>query len=171
MAGHTSFSAGDHFNKISSSYKLVIGRPTRDIAHYVLNLPSAPSFGSVVLDNACGPGVVTEEIMQLHSQDRNSDERPKIYAVDLAPSMTAALQHKCVTQGWTNIERGTMNAQGLAFPDGIFIHSYMNFGIFFLPDAEKGAAQIHRTLKPGGFAVVTVWAKMGFFQPSTRHRR
>ncbi len=162
MAVPPSLSARDHFDRISSIYERLIGRPTREISQYLLTLTPPLGGDAVVLDNACGPGIVTEEILKLDSQRSDGRHQIKVYAVDMAPSMIASMKNKCSIKGWTNVECEVMNAQDLTFADGMFNQIFMNFGIFFLPDAEKGAAQIHRTLKPGGVAVVTSWAKLGF---------
>lgn len=53
--------------------------------------------------------------------------------------------------------RDSQNLDGLK--DSEFTHSITGFGIFACPDPAKAAAEIYRTLKPGGVAVVTTWKK------------
>jgi SAM-dependent methyltransferase len=51
-----------------------------------------------------------------------------------------------------------MDARCLDFPDAYFTHSINNFYIQAVPEPHKAMAEIYRTLKPGGTAVVTSWA-------------
>merc|ERR1712217_98324 len=39
----------------------------------------------------------------------------------------------------------------------------MNFGLMFVPNMAKSLREIHRVLKPGGFAYLTVWKKLNFY--------
>jgi SAM-dependent methyltransferase len=43
-------------------------------------------------------------------------------------------------------------------------HSITNLGILFFSDPSKGAQEIYRTLKPGGTAIVTSWAHLGYLE-------
>jgi ubiquinone/menaquinone biosynthesis C-methylase UbiE len=60
------------------------------------------------------------------------------------------------------LEVRLMDAQNLDFPSNTFTHVYMNFGLAFVPDADRGAAEIYRTLVPGGTAFVSSWEHMGY---------
>jgi ubiquinone/menaquinone biosynthesis C-methylase UbiE len=78
--------------------------------------------------------------------------------------MVEAVVHKSQS---LNVSEGVLqaafiDAQSLSFADDTFTQSYMNFGIFFLPDATRGAAEIHRTLKPGGAAFISTWQAFGY---------
>jgi len=55
-----------------------------------------------------------------------------------------------------------MDAQELCYSDNFFTHSFMNIGIFLLPDPVRGAAEICRTLKPGGVTVISSIKKVGW---------
>lgn len=69
-------------------YDLSTGGVTRAVTKEVLSLylDSDSLEGKVVLDNACGSGVVTKEILTL------SDKVREIEAVDISPVMVDALQ-------------------------------------------------------------------------------
>ncbi|KIW80030.1 hypothetical protein Z517_06645 [Fonsecaea pedrosoi CBS 271.37] len=150
------FNPSGHFDQLSSKYDNLIGLMTGDIARYTLQeLIEPPSADMVIHDNACGTGLVTEYLQQVSSQ-RGIYPR-KIHATDFVPSVTQVMQNKATQQQWKNVDISVMDSQDLTFADGTFDLSITNFGIFFLPDPQKGADHIHRTLKPGGVAVVTAW--------------
>ena len=121
---------------------------------------------SVVLDNACGTGIITEEILT----NSDPENRPKIHAADGSPNMVSILDAKAERGGWKNkkgnggglVQTSVETGEELSYPDNTFTHSYTNLGILFFTDPEKGAAQIYRTLKPGGTAFVTTWEKLGY---------
>ncbi|KIX98566.1 uncharacterized protein Z520_05867 [Fonsecaea multimorphosa CBS 102226] len=150
------FNPSGHFDKLSSSYDDLIGLMTGDIGRYTLQaLIEPPNSDMVIHDNACGTGLVTEYLQQVSS---TTGTYPKmIYATDFVPSVTRIMQQKAARQQWRNIDISVMDSQELTFPDALFDLSITNFGIFFLPDPQRGADQIYRTLKPGGLAVVTAW--------------
>jgi len=115
---------------------------------------------SVVHDNACGPGVVTGAILSSTSFTSGS-ELPKIYATDLSGPMIKKLK----TKPWADkVDAQVMNSAELAFPDATFTHSFTNFALPTMPqdDAEKAAAQIYRTLQPGGTAEISIFRKMSY---------
>jgi ubiquinone/menaquinone biosynthesis C-methylase UbiE len=158
----TPFDAKDHFDKMSSSYEQLIGLATGDIARHAVSLIPPPTSNSVIHDNACGTGLATEALLAITSTS-TPPAHPTIQATDLTPSMVSAIQRKASSNGWQNFTAQVMDAQALAFPDNTFDLSIMNFGIFFLPDPQKGADHIYRTLKPGGLAVVTSWKERRIF--------
>jgi ubiquinone/menaquinone biosynthesis C-methylase UbiE len=86
-----------------------------------------------------------------------------LHLVDAAPGMVAIARDKFEGQQPNlNIHCATMPAERLDFPDESFTHSITNLGILFFTDADQGAKEIFRTLKPGGTAVVTSWQDLGY---------
>jgi ubiquinone/menaquinone biosynthesis C-methylase UbiE len=148
-----------HFDQLSSVYDDFVGVVTGDVGRYAIDhLLPVPTSESVIHDNACGTGLMTAHFQQVASQTGHARAK-KIHATDYVPSVTQVLQHKASRNGWKNVDISVMDSQELGFPDNSFDLSIMNFGLFFLPDPQKGAGQIYRTLKPGGVAVVTTWKK------------
>lgn len=145
----------EHYQKSASSYES-INSFKKDIAQKVLQLGPTIDASSILLDNACGPGIVTGEVQKLCSDE----SRPIIHAVDYAPAMISTLKEKADYEHWAGIEAAVMDAEDLKFPDNMFTHSFTNFGIFLFPHPEKAAKEVYRTLKPGGVAFVTSWMKL-----------
>ena len=123
---------------------------------YALSLLTDVPKSPTVLDNACGPGYVTMELLTAYPDAH-------IHAVDMAPNMISILESVVASNGWRDrVETAVMNGLSLRFVDESFDLSITNFGIFFFPDPVVGAQEIYRTLKRGGKAVVTCWRKVPF---------
>lgn len=149
----------DHFDKVSDAYDS--RSKVMNIAPQLIALASPITSSSVVLDNACGPGVITDGIKA------QSLSFARLCAVDVSPGMIETLRRKALP----DVEAEVMDAQGLSFAENTFTHSFTNLAIFLLPEPEKGAAEIYRTLKPGGVAVVTSIKHVGWpriFQAAQR---
>ncbi|KAL9115784.1 MAG: hypothetical protein Q9227_000152 [Pyrenula ochraceoflavens] len=150
-----------HFNTIATSYEKTTRGLTRNVATHFLRTLSPPiTSSSTIHDNASGPGIVTFEILRGFTPSR-------ILATDIAPGMIDALKSNIplhLPDSPTKqklIEPHVRDAQDLQFPDAIFTHSLTCFGIFACPDPALAAREIHRTLRPGGVAVVTTWKYPG----------
>ncbi|ETI24704.1 hypothetical protein G647_04073 [Cladophialophora carrionii CBS 160.54] len=154
--GSAVHSSATHFDQLSNVYDELVGLLTGDVGRYAIDhLIPTPTSEIVIHDNACGTGLMTAHLQQVASQTGTSAK--KIHATDHVPSVTQVMQQKASRHGWMNVEISVMDSQELTLPDGLFDLSITNFGIFFLPDPQRGADQIYRTLKPGGTAVVTTW--------------
>eukprot|EP01117_Protostelium_nocturnum_P002885 TRINITY_DN13807_c0_g1_i1.p1 TRINITY_DN13807_c0_g1~~TRINITY_DN13807_c0_g1_i1.p1 ORF type:complete len:275 (+),score=90.16 TRINITY_DN13807_c0_g1_i1:147-971(+) len=110
--------------------------------------------GAVILDNACGSGIITEEILNINPNVR-------IYATDFSGEMVSMVKRKSEKNGWKNVEAQVQNSQDLKFEDNFFDISITNFGLMF-SEEDDSLSHIHRTLKPGGKAVVTTWLEGNF---------
>eukprot|EP01117_Protostelium_nocturnum_P008682 TRINITY_DN3114_c0_g2_i1.p1 TRINITY_DN3114_c0_g2~~TRINITY_DN3114_c0_g2_i1.p1 ORF type:complete len:228 (-),score=75.61 TRINITY_DN3114_c0_g2_i1:41-724(-) len=106
----------------------------------------------VLLDNACGSGIIAEEILKINPN-------VKIVCTDFSDGMVSMVKRKIEKNGWKNVEAEVQNAQDLKFPDNTFDVSVINFGIMF-SDEDPALSHIFRTLKPGGTAVVTTWSEV-----------
>jgi ubiquinone/menaquinone biosynthesis C-methylase UbiE len=158
------------FDKASEVYERMTGGCTREVAKFLLTLDPKVDSSSVILDNACGTGLVTEEIIQQFSDDA----KPKIFAADLAPSMVANFEAKAKGRGWivdgdaddgSALAVSVMDAENLTYPDNMFTHSYTNLGFPFFSNGEKAAGHVHRTLRPGGAAFICTWKSLGYLRP------
>jgi len=144
----------DFFQKVAETYEDEIPI-MKDIAQSVVQRVTPITSDSVVLDNACGPGIVTGEIIKLAKPDTT----PEFFAADFSPAMLEQLRK----HDWgPRVHAEVMDAQDLKYPDDKFTHSFTNFVLMALPDPLKAAQQIYRTLKPGGTAALTTWKKLGY---------
>lgn len=133
------------------------------MAKHLLTLTPPLDSSSVIHDNASGPGTVTAEILSLPQFARAPP--PKIYPTDFSPGMIRALNTRAKREKWPSnaIFPQVMDAMDLGhFPSNFFTHSYLAAAIFIIPDPIRAISEIKRTLRPGGYALVTSFEKQGF---------
>ncbi|CAH0025381.1 unnamed protein product [Clonostachys rhizophaga] len=135
--------AVEHFEALAANYEASTGGATRMVAVHLVSLvtPSLGDPSAVILDNAYGSGKYPAAT--IHAVDGIAKQ-------NLRDKATSA-----------PVEFGVMPGEKLEFPDGKFSHSFTNMGIMFFTNPAQGAAEIYRTLRPGGTAVVTSWSKLG----------
>jgi ubiquinone/menaquinone biosynthesis C-methylase UbiE len=152
------------FNMAAAKYEAITAGCTRELARHLLDISPPIDANSIVLDNACGTGVVAQEV--LLKAFRSDTAISSITCVDAAPTMVEMARDIC--QGMLSTAKNTdpnritcatMPGEKLSLPDSHFTHSFTNQGIQFFQDAPLGASEIYRTLKPGGFAIVTSWTR------------
>ncbi|KAF2097662.1 S-adenosyl-L-methionine-dependent methyltransferase [Rhizodiscina lignyota] len=110
---------------------------------------------SYILDSACGPGIVTQEIKRLYPDAR-------ILASDLSPAMLADVERKRGQLGWKDVETKVLDVRSLeGINDETFSHVFVNLGIQIPNDPEgpvKMTREVFRVLKTGGVAILSNWA-------------
>ncbi|TVY92212.1 Methyltransferase [Lachnellula willkommii] len=140
----------------TSNYERMTGNCTRIVAAEMVRIKSPPiTSSSYVLDNACGPGIVTEQVKLLHPET-------KILATDLSPSMIEELQKRIENDRWTNVETDTLDVRDLSkLADNTFTHVLTNMGIYVPNDPSfslQAIKEMYRILQVGGAAVTSMWA-------------
>jgi ubiquinone/menaquinone biosynthesis C-methylase UbiE len=146
------------FNSIADQYDSLIGGATPELARHVFSI--APDLGpdSIVLDNACGPAVLTRQLLRKFPP---TSKKPVIHAVDGAERMIENARLKLGPTEDATVSLRVMTAEELDFPDDSFTHSFTIAGIQHFSQPEVATKELYRTLKPGGLAVVTSWAYSG----------
>ncbi|MCJ1362981.1 hypothetical protein MMC16_002087 [Acarospora aff. strigata] len=138
----------------AQTYEHRLGNATRAVARHILPFLSPLPPNPVVLDNACGTGSFTTELLR-------TVPTAHVHAVDASPAMIDIIRTSFNTD--THVDPAVMDGTSLSFPADTFDASVTNFGLFFFPDPAAGAREIYRTLKPhGGVAAVTCWRAIGF---------
>jgi ubiquinone/menaquinone biosynthesis C-methylase UbiE len=142
--------------RTAQNMALLMGNGTHQVARKIVaRLPPFPP-SSVVLDNACGNGVVTDVIMETQNSENVS-----IHATDIGPTMCQATAKLAESKGWgARVHAEVMPAEKLTFADNTFTHSFTNFLIFGVQDPDAVANEIYRTMKPGAYACVTTWHRV-----------
>ncbi|KAF1957968.1 S-adenosyl-L-methionine-dependent methyltransferase [Byssothecium circinans] len=134
-----------------ATYETSGGEVTAQFAQHNLTLIPPIAAGSIIHDNACGSGTVSRAILSSSPKD------VKIYAADIDQPFLDKLSEDVQKNSW-NIDVSNQRSEELNFADDFFDLSVTNIGIFFFKNAGlDGAKQIHRTLKPGGTAIVNCW--------------
>ncbi|MCJ1393947.1 hypothetical protein MMC18_006824 [Xylographa bjoerkii] len=132
------------------------GNCTRRIAAHIVSTISPPiTSSSYILDNACGPGIVSEQI-KLRYPDVH------IMAADLLPAMIEETKRRIEAEGWSNMQADILDVRSLStLPDHTFTHVIINLGLMAPGDPESGikvTKEVFRVLKPDGVGVLSIWA-------------
>lgn len=152
---------------LSKSYERENRGLPRLFARYVLSQLPPMDKGSLVHDNACGPAIVTSEILSGHVPPGTHCAPTDIVitATDISVPMISAAEDLIKVNKWPNVSAEVLDSQDLAacgIKDDIFTHSITNFGLFMLEDCSAGARSIYRSLRHGGTAAITTWKYHGF---------
>lgn len=105
--------------------------------------------GARVLDVATGPGVLALEL---------APSVTHVEAIDFSPGMVSEFERTQRARGIENVHVSVGDGQALPFESERFDAAFSMFGLMFFPDRNRGFAELHRVLKPGGVAVVSSWA-------------
>jgi demethylmenaquinone methyltransferase / 2-methoxy-6-polyprenyl-1,4-benzoquinol methylase len=96
--------------------------------------------GGLALDVACGSGKLSQALLALGG---------RVVGLDFSAGMLAVAEARAPGPRYV---RG--DAHALPFPDASFDAATMAFGLRNLADPERGLAEMHRVLRPGGRGVV-----------------
>ena len=140
----------------SSVYERLTSGCTRLVAHQMVQtIKSSITSSSYILDNACGPGIVSEQIKLVQPDAR-------ILAADLTPSMVEEVQKRIQAYNWTNVGTAVLDSRDLSsLADKTFTHVLSNFGGPIPDDSQgtlKAVKEAFRVLKVGGMLVMSTWA-------------
>ena len=147
------------FAKSPTLWAELTGQMTDRVAAHTLTLiPPIPPH-SIIHDNGCGTGEATRAV--LASVEPAVAKTLTIHATDVNPLMLQAASKSLnsTTYPGVAIEVTNLPAENLsAFSDDSFTHSFANMVLrSSLHDGIDFAAEIHRTLQPGGTAVATAF--------------
>ena len=109
------------------------------------------SGGEQLLDVATGTGHVAVAAAQALKDG-------KVTGIDISDGMLQRAKAKAAALGLTNVEFLRRDIEDMGFADGAFDAATCSFGLFFLPDIEKGLRCISRVIKPGGRLHLTSFA-------------
>lgn len=107
--------------------------------------------GAVVLDLACGTGLVARHAAPLIAPGG------RVVGVDINPTMLAVARARCPAP----VEWVEAPCESLPFDEATFTHVICQQGIQFFPDPAAALREVRRVLRPEGVVVATVWATPG----------
>lgn len=124
------------------------------IAQALREIPDAVASSSIVHDNASGPGTASMAVIQ-----HLGSEPARLEATDLEPGMIDVFQAHIARIGLKNAGANVMDSHKLEFHDGTFSTSICNISVSNFRDTSKCLQEIHRTLQPGGLAIISAWKR------------
>ncbi|KAL6715547.1 hypothetical protein ACLMJK_006508 [Lecanora helva] len=121
-------------------------------------LPSPPA-DAVMLDNACGAGIVIVRLLE--NLDASKRDAVSITCGDIDQTMLDLTSQKMAANGWkVKVER--IDAQAVGFEDHHFTHVLMNFGPQLMTDPILALKETYRILRSGGRMGFTCWTEPGW---------
>ena len=112
-----------------------------------------PWAGKMVLDLACGTGVVTKELA------RHVNPNGIVIALDINHQMLDIAKSKC--EEWKNhINFIEGSCESLSISNNSLDVVVCQQGFQFFPNKKTAALEIHRVLKPGGSVIISTWCSV-----------
>lgn len=121
-----------------------------------------PSPGDTVLDLATGLGPVA----RLAAAAAGTSGR--VVASDISPAMLAVAAARPVQPDWAPIQYLECPASAIDTDSDSFDMVYCSHGLEFFTKREAALSEMYRVVKPGGIALMSVWAAehpVGLFTP------
>ena len=108
--------------------------------------------GDRILELACGPGG-----LGLAAAERVGPGGEVVLS-DVAEEMTAIAAARAAELGLRNVEARRLEIERIDEPDAAYDVVFCREGLMFALEPGRAVAEIRRVLRPGGRAVVAVWA-------------
>jgi ubiquinone/menaquinone biosynthesis C-methylase UbiE len=99
----------------------------------------------VVLDVACGPGIVTAAL---------APRAREVVALDITPEMLAKARQRCAAAGLRNVTFREGSATELPFADNSFDAVVTRLSVHHFPEPGLVLGEMFRVLRPGGTMVL-----------------
>lgn len=122
---------------------------------------ASDSSDIVVLDNACGTGIVSVQLYELLPDDVKA--RLELTCADISASMIDSMAQRIAENGWKGARAQVADALALPFASSSFTHVLTNFGIIGMPSPRQALREQHRVLRPAGTAAFSVWQTTGWY--------
>lgn len=134
MASHQDWEKLFKDNKFVANYKTgekVTGQFAQALINQsglIVESKASPDKPLVVLDNACGSGIVSSILhQQLHDSVKNNW---KLTCGDISEGMLEYTRRRMERENWQNTEVKTVDAQDTQLPSAHYTHVFTAFGEF-----------------------------------------
>ena len=107
--------------------------------------------GERVVDVACGTGLVTLSAAAAVGPSGT------VLGTDISAGMIELARTAAARSGLDNIRFARMDAETLERGAAEFDAALCSLGLMYVPDPDAALRELHRVLRPGGRAVVSVW--------------
>ncbi|HEY1932358.1 MAG TPA: methyltransferase domain-containing protein [Acetobacteraceae bacterium] len=141
----------DHLQRVQQEFTRQAGQfataaaVTRDdlVQRFVDAVPV--DANAVVLDAACGPGIITAVL---------APRVREVAAFDLTPEMLTKARQRCAAAGLTNVSFREGSATAMPFADASFDAVMTRLSLHHFQHPRQPVTEMARVLKPGGVLVV-----------------
>ncbi|KAL7800206.1 S-adenosyl-L-methionine-dependent methyltransferase [Trichoderma ceciliae] len=110
-----------------------------------------------LLDNACGAGVVTQEVQAALSDEILQSS--SFTCADSSAAMVDLVKNRIVSEQWVNAEAKILDAMNTGLPENSFSHVAIALALHITPNPDAVVKDCIRILKPGGTFGASTWAK------------
>lgn len=128
-------------------YENAMARVTGHFVPFLLHAARI-GVGQRVLDIATGTGLAARAALNVIGPDGH------VTAADASASMVEQARRRLGDA--TNVEVCIADGQAMQFADASFDAVICSLGLMFFPNPERGLAEFHRVLRPGGHVAVSV---------------
>jgi ubiquinone/menaquinone biosynthesis C-methylase UbiE len=128
-------------------YENAMARVTGHFVPFLLRAARI-GIGQRVMDIATGTGLAAQAALNVVGSDGH------VTAADASAFMVE--QARLRLGDAANVEICIADGQAMRFPDASFDAVICSLGLMFFPDPERGLAEFHRVLRPGGHVAVSV---------------
>jgi ubiquinone/menaquinone biosynthesis C-methylase UbiE len=135
----------------STCYERYWGPQLQPVIDLVIDVADVQP-GEHVLDVACGTGMVSLPVAAAVGPVGH------VLATDLSPRMVSALRQRARDRRLDNLDVQCIGAEHLDL-DGSFDVALCSLGLMYVPSPLAAAYALHRALRSGGRAVVSVWGE------------
>lgn len=136
------------FDVAAGAYGMYMGRYAEPLADAFVRLVG-PRPGQQALDVGCGPGAMTDRLVQVLGAE-------SVTAIDPSASFVDAVGERCPG---VDVRRGV--AQELPFADDAFDLAIAQLVVHFMPDPVAGLREMARVTRSGGVVAASVWDNGG----------
>jgi SAM-dependent methyltransferase len=136
------------FAVAAGAYDRFMGRYAIPLAPQLADLADV-SAGQRVLDVGCGPGALTNELVERVGA-RN------VFAIDPSESFVGAVEAR---YPGVSVQRGS--AEQLPFPEDAFDAALAQLVVHFMKDPVAGLREMARVTRHGGLVAASVWDHAG----------
>lgn len=143
------------YNHVAESYESLMQRVTGVFLPAMVDLLELDNLpeGAALLDVATGPGLIADGLAGKFTG------KFRVTGVDFSDNMIAIARQKAKDKNLPGLSFQLMDAEKLEFPDATFDRVTCGFGLMHFPHSDRALAEMRRVLKPGGRAVLSVWAE------------
>ncbi|KAF4483881.1 Methyltransferase tpcH [Colletotrichum fructicola Nara gc5] len=126
-----------------------------------MGITNITSQGIIFFDNACGTGVLTQELQSMLTNEIM--QKSSFLCADKAQNMVDMVKKRVTDEGWTNTKVTTLDAMKTSLSDDTFTHIGLGMSLHMIPDPDAVLNDCKRLLKPGGILGATTFHRNNIF--------